>query len=458
MVMKKTLFLLPALIIPILLGAQDITGSWHGHLSLGGSGLTIIINIATEGDGYTATMDSPDQGATGIPVETVTFDGKEISLAIPRIGFIYTGSYDGTAVKGSMTQSGATLPLNFTRGKAYTAPARPQDPVPPYPYRSDEVRFRNDEAGVILAGTLTMPQEKGLFPAVILVTGSGPQDRNDELMGHRPFLVIADHLTRNGIAVLRYDDRGTAQSTGLFRGATSEDFMKDALAAFGYLKTRDEIAPDKIGILGHSEGGTIAVMAAAREPELGFIVSLAGSMLRGDSTLVLQNRDILTSYGEPADLVESYCTVLSGLYSRIISGELTGVSTEEEVSALITGFDRLPEGVRQNLMNILGTEDPWMDYFIRYDPTADIARINCPVFALNGRSDQQVHAEANLSHLAATLDRAGHTAYTTRIYDGLNHLFQECETGDISEYSRIEQTISPQVLDDIAGWIKEVTR
>ncbi|MCD8102981.1 MAG: alpha/beta fold hydrolase [Alistipes sp.] len=456
--MKKSLFLLSTIFLPLLLGAQDITGSWHGQINLGNSALRLVFNITPEGEGYTATMDSPDQGAKGIPVPAVAFDGRELNLELPTIGFTYTGIYDGEEIKGSMTQSGTTLPLDLTKGEAYKAPARPQDPVPPYPYRSEEVRFRNNEAGVVLAGTLTIPREEGVYPAVIMVTGSGPQDRNEEVMGHRPFLVIADHLTRNGIAVLRYDDRGTAESTGEFRGATSEDFMKDAMAAFAYLRNRNEINPTLIGVLGHSEGGSIAVMMAAREPEVDFIVSLAGSMLRGDSTLVLQNRDILTSYGSPADLVDEYCAVLGRLYSGIISGELHSNSTGEEVGSTIAGFDGLPEPMRENLMTILGMEDPWMDYFIRYDPTADIARIKCPVFACNGSVDHQVHAVANLSHLAATLDRAGHTAYTTKVYDGLNHLFQQSETGDIAEYSRIEQTIHPQVLDDIATWINAITK
>ncbi|MCD8071618.1 MAG: alpha/beta fold hydrolase, partial [Alistipes sp.] len=329
----------------------------------------------------------------------------------------------------------------------------------PYPYRSQEVNFENTQHGVVLAGTLTLPAEKGLYPAVILVTGSGPQNRDEEIFNHKPFLVLADHLTRHGIAVLRYDDCGVVQSTGTFAGATTEDFTCDALAAFEYLKQQEEINPAQIGILGYSEGGTIGFMAAAREPELGFVVSMAGSLLPGDSTLVLQNRNILVMQGMDEELADAYAMALRDIYKAKNHHEREYLSeNSEEIVKRAAGYQALPPVMQSSLAELLLESEPWLDFFLSYDPSSDIRSTRCPVFALNGEMDVQVAARANLENAARLLSESRNDKFVTKIYPGRNHMFQDCNTGAFEEYNRIEHTISPEVLDDVTRWILEITK
>ncbi|MCC8034938.1 MAG: alpha/beta fold hydrolase [Rikenellaceae bacterium] len=457
--MKKTLSLITFCLFAMSFSGQDIAGSWLGTLDMGPSQMRLVFNVLSEDHGYTGTLDSPDQGVTGFPLSRIELDGSKLTITINELGVIYTGTVnsESTHIEGTFKQGLYELTLDLEQGTVTVN--RPQEPNPLYPYRCEDVKFENLRDGVTLSGTLTLPAQNGRFPTVILVTGSGPQNRDEEVFGHKPFLVIADHLTRNGIAVLRYDDRGVGESTGIFAGATSEDFTRDALAAFDFLCNRDEIDPARIGIIGHSEGGTIGFMAAARQPELGFVVSMAGSLLPGDSTLVLQNRDILVMQGMDKELADAYAMALRDIYKAKNRHEGDYISeNSEEIVKGAAGYQSLPPLMQSNLAEVLAHCDPWLDFFLAYDPSCDIGKTLCPVFAINGRMDVQVAAEANLRHAAKILSESGNDNFTTKIYPGRNHMFQECTTGAFEEYNRIEQTISPEVLDDITRWILEITK
>jgi len=315
----KKLFALLLLFITTSLFSQDISGPWHGMLTFPGGKLRLTINITKTDAGYTATMDSPDQKAVGIPITMVLFEENILVFAIQNAGLDYRGNYDGAGFKGTFTQNGNALPLNLGRDEVTVEKAkRPQEPVKPYPYYEEEVTFTNIKDNVTLAGTLTLPKQGGSnYPVVLLITGSGAQDRNEELLGHKPFSVLADYLTRNGIAVLRYDDRGTGASTGKFNGSTTQNFAADAAAAFAYLKTRKEINPKKIGLLGHSEGGTIAPLVAEANPDVAFIVMLAGTAIAGDELMMLQNYLLGKANGMPEEELTKLGAINRKIYNVI---------------------------------------------------------------------------------------------------------------------------------------------
>ena len=400
--------------------AQDITGQWNGRLNVQGVSLRIVFHINKTDDGYTSTMDSPDQNATGIPVTTITFDGSRLFLAIPGIGLSYEGEYKTDSITGTFKQSTLSIPMTLKKTPVEaTSIVRPQEPKPPYPYISEEITFENKTTtGVTLAGTLTMPATGSDFKAVILITGSGAQNRNEEIMGHKPFLVIADHLTRHGIAVLRYDDRGTAQSTGDFRTATTVDFATDVESAFAYLKTRREINPSKIGLMGHSEGGVIAPMVAARSNDIGFIVMLAGTGLRGDKLLLLQEALIYKTSGMPEDKLTKIIRINAKVFDKIVNAHAT-VSQQEITDYMATMKAdiamALPEGMTtddyiQQFATSLSSR--WMQYFLRYDPAPTLEKVKCPVLAINGSKDLQVPSKENLEAIIVALTKGGNNRVT----------------------------------------------
>ena len=444
-----------------LLQAQDITGQWNGVLRIQGMNMRIVFHINQTGSGYTSTMDSPDQNATGIPVTTTTFDGSKLSLAIPTIGLLYEGEFKTDSIVGTFKQGGLALPMTLKKTPVEIKTAnRPQTPTPPYPYRSEDITFENKSAGITLAGTLTMPATGNNFTAVILITGSGQQDRNEEIAGHKPFLVIADYLTRQGIAVLRYDDRGTAKSTGNFATATTADFATDAQSAIAYLKTRKEINPQKIGLMGHSEGGVIAPMIAARSNDVGFIVMLAGLGLRGDKISLLQNELLGRISGMPEDKIARGRKLNIMLYDKIINSK-EAVTQQEMVDLMTTLKAELtefaPGGMTiDDFIKISAAQmtSPWSQHYFRYDPYPTLERVKCPVLAVNGSKDLQVPATENLAAISDALKKGGNTNVTVKEYPGLNHLFQECTTGSPAEYALIEQTFSPDVLKDLGEWIR----
>ncbi|RAI89887.1 alpha/beta hydrolase family protein [Algoriphagus yeomjeoni] len=463
--MKRFTLLALSLLITMTGFAQEITGQWNGALKVQGIQLRLVFNVKKTDTGYSATMDSPDQGAFGIPVSSTSFENNTLKIAITNANIKYEGTLgDDNIIIGVFNQAGQSFPMNLSREEIEKLGSnRPQEPKKPFPYRSEEVIFENKQAEILLAGTLTLPEQDGVYPAVVLISGSGPQNRNEELMGHKPFLVLSDYLTRNGIAVLRFDDRGTAASTGDFSSATSVDFATDVASAVQYLQSRPEIDKSKIGLMGHSEGGIIAPMVAADSDDIDFIVMLAGTGIRGDKLLLAQQELIGKASGmTPNQLAEN--EMLSRKVFEIILKEQGEEEMKGEIRNHMTQVFRnipaasVPSGMTENEFvnaQMAQMTNPWMQYFIRYDPAPILEKVSCPVLAINGSKDLQVPAKENLEAIKAGLAKGGNTNVTTVELPGLNHLFQEAETGMIGEYVEIEQTISPKALELVTGWIKE---
>lgn len=456
----------------ILLNAQqiDLYGIWSGKLSLPNTiKLTIVFNLQKENaDKYNATLDSPDQGAKGIPTESVTIKEDSILIKVPAIAGSFEGEIfaDSMKIDGKWKQGGMNLDLVLYKIDKIEEVKRPQEPKEPFPYKVEDVKFENKIENFSLAGTLTMPMEGGNFPAVILITGSGGQNRNEEILGHKPFLVIADYLTRNGYAVLRYDDRGIAESKGNYSTATTEDFAKDALSAVQFLKTRNEINHSKIGLIGHSEGGMIAPMAAVQSNDIAFIVLMAGLGIPGDSILYLQGELIQRAEGTSEEEIRKSVIVqrkFFRLIKEINDDEILKSKIEEifrEEYAKLSEEDKSkmgdPEAYLQTQMKTL--TGPWFKYFVKYDPVPALEKVKCSVLAINGEKDIQVPPRENLSAIEDALKRGGNKNYEIKMLPGLNHLFQSSSTGAISEYSKIEETISPLALETMLGWLNKITK
>jgi len=448
--------------------AQEITGQWNGVLKVTGVQLRLVFNVKKTESGFSATMDSPDQGAFGIPVTSTSFEDNTLKIVITNANIIYEGTLDDdNIIIGVFNQRGQSFPMNLSREEIEKAGSnRPQEPKRPFPYRSEDVIFENKQAEILLAGTLTMPEQAGTYPAVVLISGSGPQNRDEELMGHKPFLVLSDYLTKNGIAVLRFDDRGTAASTGNFGTATSVDFATDVASAVQYLQSRPEIDKSKIGLIGHSEGGIIAPMVAGDSDDIDFIVLLAGTGIRGDKLLLAQQALIGEASGmSPNQLAEN--ELISKKAFEIILKEQGEEEMKGEIRNYMTQvFRNIPAG---NIPGGMSEEEfvtaqvnqlssPWMQYFIKYDPAPALEKVSCPVLAINGEKDLQVPPKENLEAIKAALTKGGNTNVTTLELPGLNHLFQEAETGMLSEYATIEQTFSPLAMEVVLNWIKEQVR
>lgn len=461
--MKKTILFIISVFFSLHGISQQIEGSWHGLLKVQGMELHLVFNISQDEEGLKATMDSPDQGAHSIVVDATTFKDGILTMTIPMAAINYTGTLSGDTLTGIFTQAGMEIPLNLSREvPEKTALVRPQEPQKPFPYHAEDVFFKNPDADITLAGTLTMPREQGSFPAVVMITGSGPQNRDEEILGHKPFLVIADHLTRHGIAVLRFDDRGVAQSEGDFSSATSYDFATDVEAAVAYLRTRDEIDHSKIGLVGHSEGGIIAPIVAARNPEkIDFIVLLAGTGVRGDRLLLEQQQLIGRAMGMSPEEMEKSSSINQQAFDMILNIQ----DTESLKSSLLLLLEQnieesdVPGGLPkdQYIQQLLQqTTSPWMLTFLRLNPTVYLEKVQCHVLAVNGSNDLQV-PPSNLQAIEVALHRGGNTKVTLKEFPGLNHLFQECETGSPSNYAAIEQTFAPEVLEKMSSWILGVT-
>lgn len=441
---------------------QDITGQWNGILKVQGMQLRIVFNISKTENGYQSTMDSPDQGARGIPVTSTSFADSLVKLVITSAMIEYTGKLNGAGnIIGNFKQAGMTIAMDLTREKVEKEKLiRPQEPVKPYPYYSEDVKFENGKARITLAGTLTLPGKEGNYPAVILISGSGPQNRDEELLGHKPFLVLADHLTKNGIAVLRFDDRGTGESTGDFKAAITSDFASDAEAAIKFLQTRKEINPKKIGLIGHSEGGIIAPMVASESKAVSFIVLLAGTGIPGNELLLMQKELIERASGVSDAEIEKGQRINSGAFELVIKSTDTE-KLKEELTDYLKPFlkdspDSKPTGMsEEDFINVQVNQltTPWMQNFIRYNPAISLKKVKCPVLAINGEKDLQVPPEINLKSIKYELEKGGNKQVTVKELPNLNHLFQECKTGSPDEYAGIEQTFSPLALAEITTWI-----
>jgi pimeloyl-ACP methyl ester carboxylesterase len=432
---------------------SDVDGAWLGTLDTGGGKLRVVFHIVNTEDGLTATLDSPDQGANGLPTTSVTRDGASLKIEVKQIGGGFSGKIaaDLSSIDGTWTQMGNSMALVLKRVKDQAdlaPPKRPQNPVKPYPYRDEDVSYVNQVQNVTLAATLTIPQGKGPFPAVVLITGSGPQDRDESLLGHKPFLVLSDYLTRKGIAVLRADDRGTGKSTGDFAAATTADFATDTEAGVAYLKTRPEIDPHKIGLIGHSEGGVIAPMIAARDHDIAFIVMMAGPGVPGDQILVAQVRAIDLASGKSPEEAEKDATREREVLD-LLRTDKNDAMLEKDVRAKL-GADTPEAKVG---MSIKQLTSPWFRYFVSYDPAVALRKVQCPVLAIIGEKDVQVPAKQNLPAIRKALEEGGNKHFDAEELPGLNHLFQTAKTGGPGEYAQIEETISPVALEKMAGWI-----
>ena len=461
--MKTISILLIAFLTSFTLTAQDITGQWNGVLNVQGTQLRLVFNVTKSDNGYSATMDSPDQGATGIPVTNTTFENSKIKFEIANAKIEYDGELKKNEIVGTFKQGGHEFPMNLSKKiieKAVTK--RPQEPTKPYPYYSEDVVFQNTNANISLAGTLTLPNKEGIFPVVILISGSGPQNRDEEILGHKPFLIISDYLTKNGIGVLRYDDRGVGQSEGDFKTSTSADFATDVESAIAYLKTRKEINKKQIGLIGHSEGGLIAPMVASRSEDVAFIVLLAGTGIPGDQILLLQQKLTGKADGISEEELQKNESVNRRAF-EIVSKSTNLEQLTSELTSYIKQFlkenpnSEKPDGMSDDEfveLQVKQITSPWMLYFIKYDPATALEKVKCPVLAINGEKDLQVPPKENLEAIKKALKKGGNNRVTIIEIPNLNHLFQECETGSPKEYATIEQTFSPTALIEILNWIK----
>ena len=405
-------------------------GTWNGELNVMGNKVPLVFNFSTNG----CTIDSPSQGVNGIQAEKTVKDDGTISVKVGMIGATFEGKMTDGEIKGTYVQNGFQLPLTLKPGKLVVK--RPQTPVPPFPYKEESVSFTN--AQYTFNGTLTLPENYSKnTPVVLMVTGSGQQNRDEELFSHKPFAVIADALARQGIASLRYDDRGWGDKSVNFADFTTDDFRQDAAAAIPLLRKRF----NKVGILGHSEGGTIAMMLAA-EGKADFIVSLAGMAISGKETLIMQNRQAMTAIGLPKETVDSYCNSISKALDEIASGK----------KANEININDVPQALKPITIKALQQADtPYIRHFLTVDAGKLLPEIKCPVLALNGTKDTQVDCDANTTRIEKGLANCKHSI---KKMDGVNHLFQHCNTGIVTEYQQIEETISPEVLQEVAKWIK----
>ena len=447
---------------------DEITGTWLGKLKVPGLELRIVFNIKESENGIlTATMDSPDQGAKGIRVDSVIFNGKNIKLEVKAARGYFEGTFnqDSLTITGNWNQFGSSFPILLKKVSKIEEAKRPQEPKPPFPYKVEDVSIKNESAGVTLSGTLTMPETGSSFPAVLLINGSGPGNRDEEIFGHKPFLVVADYLTRKGIAVLRYDKRGIGKSTGNYMEATTRDFVTDALAAVDYLSSRKEINPKEIGLIGHSEGGLIAPLAAVQSNKIDFIVLMAGPGLPGEDILKMQSELILKANGAN----ESYIQKISELNEKaytLIKTEKDSTKLREKLEDLFENFiNDLPENERASLgkdpKNIFETQinqitSPWFKYFLTYDPRPTLRKVKVPVLAIDGSKDLQVPPKEDLDAISKALSEGGNKNYKVEELDGLNHLFQTANTGSPTEYAKIEETIAPKALKIIGDWILKI--
>jgi fermentation-respiration switch protein FrsA (DUF1100 family) len=431
---------------------SDIDGAWMGKLESGGQHLRVVFHIRNTEDGLTATLDSLDQGMRGLPGTAVSREGPSLKIETKQIDGSFAGQIASnlTSIDGTWTQRGHGLPLTLTRVKdeSELMLKRPQNPVKPYPYRDEEVSYDNKLQNVTLAATLTIPPGNGPFPGVVLITGSGPQDRDESLLEHKPFLILADYLSRHGIAVLRADDRGTAKSTGDFKAATTADFATDTEAGIAYLKTRVEVDPNKIGLIGHSEGGVIAPMVAARNKDVAFIVMMAGTGVPGDQILVAQGEAIQVASGkDPVEAAKGAAKEREML--TLVETEKDNAVLEKTLKEKMAGD--MPEA--QIGIQIQQITSPWFRYFLTYDPATALRKVTCPVLAINGSLDKQVLPSQNLPPIRKALEESGNKHVEVDELPGLNHLFQTAKTGAPSEYAGIEETMSPVALEKMATWI-----
>jgi fermentation-respiration switch protein FrsA (DUF1100 family) len=441
---------------------------YQGKLNAGGFEIRIVLKLYTDESGKLAAfMDSPDQGAKNITVSSLSKTDNELIFSVNSVNGAYNGTIkEDDLIEGVWKQGGQSMELNFNKVDKVEELKRPQTPKKPYPYNEEEVKFRNDTSNVDLAGTVTVPEGEGPFPAVVLVTGSGPQDRDETLFEHKPFLVIADYLTRNGILVLRYDERGVGESSGDFASATTVDFANDAVSAVEFLARRNDVHRDKIGLIGHSEGGLVAIMAAIKSGDLDFIVKLAGPGLPGKEILLMQTELINRAMGTNESDIINELELNKRIYEIVENEPDNEIALKEINSVVMDHLEKLPDSIKSRpeysketlQTNLQRITTSWFRFFLSYDPRPDLENIIIPVLALNGEKDLQVPPKENLEAIEKALNTAGNNNFKTVQLKGLNHLFQKSETGAIDEYVKIEETFSEDALEFMKEWILNITK
>jgi len=445
--------------------SQDLPGVWHGTAKTPDDKEVLFVFLFEKNENsLTTTMAVPTFNVSGIKPKSTALNQGKLTIDASELGMKYEGIWNQSLhqIEGTYTEGGVRLNLNLKKGNPKIAKVnRPQEPVKPYPYHEEQVVFDNTEAGIKLSGTFTKPKKNGKYPVVILISGSGRHDRDGSMMTHKPFLVLSDYLTRNNIAVLRYDDRGFGQSTGDFSQATTADFAQDALSAVKYLKSRNDI--DQIGFIGHSEGGIIAPLAANQSEDVNFIVTLAATGIPGREVAVQQSKAL-----RPFPVQDEVS------FERNVRKSIDIVTSDMEISekrntlythntAYLTPILKSLGATDQNIEAFIKKETetvlkPWNHYFFNYDPSDEFEKLKIPVLSLNGNKDIQVDADINQNAIKKALLKGNNENHQVVSLDGLNHLFQKCKTGSIDEYKDIEQTMSPQAMEEISNWIHKITR
>jgi pimeloyl-ACP methyl ester carboxylesterase len=445
-------------------------GVWEGSISTPGAGLRVIVTLQPKDDrSWSGAIDIPMQNAKAIPLIKIAIDGASVAFSLPGVPGdpTFTGklSDDGETISGDFTQGPGKFPFKLERSKTGQGivPGRPQEPKKPFPYDEREVTYENRAAGIKLAGTLTLPRSGGPFPAVILISGSGPQDRDENIAGHKPFLILADHLTRRGIAVLRVDDRGMGGSTGSTMASTDEDVAGDVLSGISFLKGLPEIDVKHIGLIGHSEGGLVAPLAAVKSTDVAFTVLMAAPGLPGDQIMYLQAAAMMKASGMADALIAQNRKLQQTMINIVKSEKDPAVRLSRFRSVRTELVDDVPTEMKGSTMQQLEAQfqqvsSPAVSYLINTDPRSILAKLKCPVLALNGEKDLQVLYRENLAGIEEALESGGNMDYTIKILPNLNHLFQTSKTGLPSEYSEIEETMSPDALNTISDWIGKHVR
>lgn len=481
-IMRKIASLAAAIVSFLFSPAQSITGNWEGALDANGTELTVVFHLAKDSAGkLTGTMDSPKQMAYGLKCSHVSLSGDSLLIEMKSFGGRYNGllSTDKKTLTGNWSQGGMTLPLDMKKtsdAAAVQEMKRPQTPVPPFKYFTEEVSYTNADNTITFGGTFTRPLlwadkvKEMKYPVALLITGSGQQDRDETLFEHKPFAVIADHLAKHGIATLRVDDREKGKTTGRFMRSTTLDFAKDVEAGINYLQTRKDIDTKNIGLIGHSEGGMIAPMVAAKRKDVKFIILLAGPGVPIIDLMEQQSVDIALSNGVTQKELEAFRPLYKPVMQAAIN-ETDSATAVKKITGLFTAWQNKTDSV--TVKNTTGVTDsaslaafaasiisqvkqPWFRYFINFNPANYLSNVRCAVLALNGEKDIQVAAAPNLEAIRKIMVGKMVKTFKVMSLPGLNHLFQRCNTCTAQEYAQLEETFSPDALNIISNWIREV--
>lgn len=457
--MTRLLALLVFLCVGSVAFASSLLGVWQAKIPAGAIELRVILIVEEKAGQLTAKLDSPDQGATGLPITSISLNGSQVAFSSTQLFMQFEGTMDpnGNKFSGSWKQGATTIPLIFNRLEKVPDYGKPQNPKPPFPYKIHEVTYPNRKGGFSLGATLTVPKTSGRHPVVILITGSGQQDRDETLLGHRPFWIIADYLTRRGIAVLRVDDRGVGKSGGNPLTSTTKDFATDVMAGISFLKQRYDIDPKRIGLVGHSEGGVVAPMVAAESKDVAFVVMLAGTGVTGEKIIMHQSALIQRVSGESEEKISANAKMQVQSFS-IVKNEPDNAKAKALLDAEIDKFAKSDSSLKQTDITQAKAANqtillPWFRYFLVYDPVPALRKVKVPVLAMNGELDLQVDPTQNLPPIAGALNAAGNKDFTIKRFPKLNHLFQTSETGLPIEYARISETFSPVALKYMGDWI-----